>query len=260
MKSANIDDILKNAYVETYFQPIAEFSTGNVLGYEALSRGPRGTDLYMPNALITEAKSRNRMAELDHLLRRMALVNASKRGLHKLLFINVDPVTLYDDNPSENIVRRCEEFGISPQRVVVEVSERNAVCSFEKFQHIISSYKAAGFLIGCDDINCTLSNINAMSSLSPDFVKVDGRFVRGIDRTPDVSVNMELSSVISIAKMIKAKVIAVGVERAGELSTLYHMGVDAVQGHLVGTPQKEFRGITKNAGELISFLNKPAQV
>ena len=83
----NFDDIIKNAYVDTYFQPVVDLLKGNVIGYEALSRGPRGTDFYMPNALIAEAKSRSRMGELDFLLRKMALINAAKRDMHKLLFI-----------------------------------------------------------------------------------------------------------------------------------------------------------------------------
>jgi EAL domain-containing protein (putative c-di-GMP-specific phosphodiesterase class I) len=253
--STNFDDIIKNAYIDTYFQPVANLSTGNIIGYEALSRGPRGTDLYMPNALIAEAKSHNRMSELDHLLRKMALVNASKRGLRKLLFINIDPVALYDDSPSENTVRRCADFGISPQHVVVEISERSAVCSFERFQKVISTYKSDGFSVACDDINCSLSNINAMSSLNPDFVKVDRQFVRGIDQNTNVNKSAELSSVISIAKMINAKVIAVGVETPGELSSLYRIGVDAAQGNLIGEPRKEFSGISQNTSKLIADLS-----
>jgi EAL domain-containing protein (putative c-di-GMP-specific phosphodiesterase class I) len=252
----NFDDVIKNAFVNTYFQPIVDLITGNVIGYEALSRGPRGTDLYMPNALITEAKSRNRMGELDFLLRKMALLNAAKRDLHKLLFINIDPVSLYDDSPSDDVVRHCNDFGIPPRRVVVEVSERNVLCSFEKFQKVINEYKSEGFSIACDDINCSLANINSMSSLGPNFIKIGGRFVRGIDTSTDGDLKEELNSVISIAKMISAKIIAVGVETPGELQTLFRMGVDAAQGNFIGKPDKEFKSISQKAENLIIDLNK----
>lgn len=258
VSSINLDDIIKNAYVDTYFQPIVDLSSGNVIGYEALSRGPRGTGFYQPNALISEAKCRNRMHELDYLLRRMALVNASKRGLRKLLFINIDPISLYDENESESIVRRCSDFGIPPQRVVVEVSGRSAVCSFEKFQKTINSYRKDGFFIACDDINGSFTNINAMSTINPDFIKIDGRFVHGIDKNTNVDKAVELNSVITIAKMIKAKVIAVGVETREELNYLYHRGVDAAQGNLLGMPQKEIRGISDNTVKLIEELNMAA--
>jgi EAL domain-containing protein (putative c-di-GMP-specific phosphodiesterase class I) len=253
--NVNFDDIMKNAYVDTYFQPVVDLLNGNVIGYEALSRGPRDTAFYMPNALIAEAKSRNRMGELDFLLRKMSLVNASKRGLRKLLFINIDPVSLYDDSQSDDVVRHCADYGISPRHVVVEISGRNAVCSFDKFKNAISGYKSEGFSVACDDINCALSNVDAMSSLNPDFIKIDGGFVHGIDQESNIDKAVELSSVITIAKMIDAKVIAVGVETHGELSCLYHLGVDAVQGNLFGTPKKEIKGVSEKALKLIADLN-----
>lgn len=255
----NFDDIIKNAFVDTYFQPVVNLSDGKIIGYEALSRGPRGSDLHMPNALITEAKVQNRMDELDHLFRKMALVNASKRGLRKLLFINIDPIVLYNSIQSENVVRRCDEFGIPPHRVVVEFFARDALCSFDKFQKEIGSYKSAGFSVACDGINCPLSNINTMSSISPDYIKIDGRFVHEIDKSTSVDKNVELNTVISIAKMISTKIIAVGVETPGELSTLYRMGVDAAQGNLLGKPQKEFAGISEETAEIISSLNAPIE-
>jgi EAL domain-containing protein (putative c-di-GMP-specific phosphodiesterase class I) len=253
--NTNFEDIMKNSFVDTYFQPIVNLADGYVIGYEALSRGPRGTSLYMPNALIAEAKSHSRMGELDHLLRKMALVNASKRGLRKLLFINIDPVALYDDNKSENIVRRCADFGIPSRHVVVEVSGRNEICSFEKFRKIIEEYKTEGFSVACDDINSHLTNVQTVSSIAPDFLKIDGSFVRGIDTNNDINKYNEVSSVIEIAKMVNAKVIAVGVETEGELSFLYRMGVHAVQGNLLGEPQKEFTNISKKAAAIISALN-----
>ncbi|HEX2938677.1 MAG TPA: EAL domain-containing protein, partial [Ruminiclostridium sp.] len=132
--NANFDDILKNAFVDTYFQPVVSLSDGNIIGYEALSRGPKGTEFHMPTALIAEAKRRNRMNELDLLLRKMALINASKHNLLKPLFINIDPIAIYEGIPASSIVRRSNEFGIPSHRVIVEVSEQNALCSLDRFQ------------------------------------------------------------------------------------------------------------------------------
>ncbi len=208
--NVNFDDIIKNAFIETFFQPVADVTNGNLIGYEALTRGPKGSSMYLPTVLIAEAKSRNRMKELDNLMRKTAIINAEKRGLHKKLFINIDPIAIYEDDPVNSIVMRSAEFGTPPRNVVVELSERNAVCSFEKFQTVISNYKNLGFSIAFDDVNCALSDIKKISGVNPDYIKIGGRFVRGIES--DVDKRMELSSVIMIAKMVNAKVIAVGVE------------------------------------------------
>jgi EAL domain-containing protein (putative c-di-GMP-specific phosphodiesterase class I) len=195
------------------------------------------------------------MDELDHLLRKMSLINASKRGLRKLLFINLDPLALYDESQSESIVRFCADYNILPRHVVVEISEGNAVCCFERFRKLIVSYKSDGFSIACDGINCPFANIDAISSLNPDFIKIGGPFVRGINLNANIGKTVELGSVITIAKMMKAKVIAVGVETPGELSCLYRLGVDAAQGNFIAPPQKELGGISDSAAQYIAGLN-----
>lgn len=251
--NVNFDDIIENAFIETYFQPVVDLSNGNVIGYEALTRGPRGSSMYLPNVLISEAKSRNRMKELDYLMRKTALVNAEKRGLHKMLFINIDPVAIYDVDYANCVVMRSAEYGIPPRNVTVEFSESSAVCSFEKFQTIISGYKNAGFSIAFDDINCAFTDINKVSATNPNYIKVGGGLVRGIKT--DIDKRMELEPVITIANMINAKVIAVGVEDQGDLEVLYSMGVYAAQGNLIGIPQKEFKGISDRAKGIITLMN-----
>lgn len=253
---ANFDDILKNAFVDTYFQPIISLSDGNVIGYEALSRGPRGTNYYMPTALIAEAKRRNRMNDLDILLRKMALINASKRNLLKPLFINIDPIAIYNGNMTDNVVRRSKDFGIPPHRVVVEVSEQNALCSLESFQSVIKEYKADGFQVAIDNITCNFSNFNAISCIRPNYVKISGRFVHQINVNYNINRINELNNVLDIARMIGAKIIAVGVENMNELKTLYRMGIDAVQGNFIGAPSKEISTVSKKALEIIETLKR----
>lgn len=252
----NFDSIILNAYIDTYFQPIVNLLNGSIIGYEALSRGPKGSDYFLPNTLITEAKARNRMQELDLIFRKMALMNASKRGLRKLLFINIDPLAIYTDNTVENVVRRSSEYGIAPKRIVVEVSERSALCSFEKFQKAMDEYRRGGYTIAFDDINAALSNIDTVSSIKPKYIKIDGKFVKGINLPENTKKVEELSPIITIAKMIGAKVIAVGVEKRDELRTLYRIGVDAAQGNLIGIPQKEFKPITEDAQILLNALHE----
>jgi len=253
---ANFDDILKNAFVDTYFQPIVSLSDGNVIGYEALSRGPKGTNFYTPTALIAEAKRRNRISDLDVLLRKMALINASKRNILKPLFINIDPIAIYSDDKADNVVRRSRDFGIPPHRVVVEISEQNALCSLESFQSLINSYKSDGFQVAIDNITCNFSNINAISCLSPNYVKISGRFVHQINVNYNINRISELNNVLQIARMIGAKIIAVGVENMDEIKILYRMGVDAVQGNFIGAPSKEVSSVSNKALEIIEALKR----
>lgn len=250
----NLNTIINNAYIDTYFQPIVSLKNGNIIGYEALSRGPKDSEYFLPNALISEAKANNRMQELDHILRKMALTNASRRDLRKLLFVNVDPLSIYEDTDIDRIIHRSSEYGIPPRRVIVEVSEKNVVCSFERFQKLIQEYKNSGFSVALDDINCAISDINGFSTISPDYIKIGGSLVKDIDVNKDYSKEKEITSIITIAKMVNAQVIAVGIETPGALKYLYHLGVDAVQGNFIGLPQKEIKGVIPKAKLVIDDL------
>lgn len=246
----NFDDIVRNAFIETYFQPVADVSDGNVIGYEALTRGPKKNVFFMPNALIAEAKRRGRMDELDLLMRKMALVNAEKRGLRKILFINIEPLSIYNDNNNnEDVVRHCSEYGIAPRHIAVEISERSAVCLFDKFQKTISEYRSEGFSIAFDDINFSTFDVAKISSISPDYIKVGGQIVKEIETSPQK--REQLESIIAISNFIHSKVIAVGVETAQQLEVLRSMGVDAVQGNFIGKPHDQFGGISEEASDIL---------
>lgn len=248
--SQNFDEIIKNAFIETYFQPIADVTSGNVIGYEALTRGPKKNVLFMPNALIAEAKKRGRMGELDYLMRKMALINAEKRNLRKLLFINIDPLAIYDDsNNNEDVVKRCSEYGIAPRHISVEISERSAVCLFDKFQKEINEYRNMGFSIAFDDLNFSTFDVGKISSISPDYIKVGGTLVKEIETSSEK--RELLDSIISISNFIHSKVIAVGVETERQFEIIRSMGVYAVQGNFIGAPNDQLKGISNKAKEII---------
>lgn len=245
----NFDEIIRNAFIETYFQPIVNVSDGNVIGYEALTRGPKKNVLFMPNALIAEAKRRGRMNELDYLMRKMAIINAEKRGLRKLLFINIDPLSIYDDSSNDDVVRRCSEYGITSRHIAVEISERSAVCLFDKFQKSINEYRNEGFSIAFDDVNYSTFDINKISNISPDYIKIGGPLVNEIETNPEK--REQLNSIIAISNLINSKVIAVGVETAGQLEVLRSMGVTAVQGNFIGAPSDQLKVISNEAKEIL---------
>lgn len=240
--NVSFDEILKNAFIETYFQPIVNLNDASILGYEALTRGPKGSLLFMPGALISEAKAHNRMSELDLLMRKMALINAEKRKMRKQLFINVDPLAVYEEDTGESVVRHSSDYGISPKRITVEFSEHSAVCSLDKFVNVIDNYKNAGFSIAFDDTDSPFTSIDKITRVKPDYIKIGGILISGIDT--DVEKRKKLTSIITITRMTDAKIIAVGVETKNELETLKSMGVDAAQGNILGVPNNEIKGIT----------------
>ena len=88
-------DILAEGAVEAGFQPVVELATARVIGWEALARGPRGSELELPDKLFAAARAAGRLEELDWLCQRNALRAALDAGVRapSILFLNIEPDT-----------------------------------------------------------------------------------------------------------------------------------------------------------------------
>ena len=89
-------DVIAHRAIKTHFQPIVDLKNAEIIGYEALSRGPESHPLQSPLALIEQAEQANCVWALEALFRDVALSSASRLGLEKLLFLNVDPNIVRD--------------------------------------------------------------------------------------------------------------------------------------------------------------------
>ncbi len=119
-----LQDVLLSEEIRTVFQPIVDLQRGGTLGYEALSRGPVGTAQHNPVNLFTAAKQADLVFELDRHYRRRAMRTARNLPPPYRLFINVVPESMYDpDFQGTSLIKLLEGLGLSPDRIVLEVSE-----------------------------------------------------------------------------------------------------------------------------------------
>lgn len=83
-----LEDIIRTENIRTVFQPIVSLLNGDILGYEALSRGPAGSPLERPDMMFKAAEEHNMIWELEYLCRLKALEKAQNIVPSKMLFIN----------------------------------------------------------------------------------------------------------------------------------------------------------------------------
>ena len=83
-----LEYILDNGEITTLFQPIFDISNHTILGYEALSRGPKNSPLEMPNKLFAVAHEHGLISELELLCRSKAIENFVKLALQGKLFLS----------------------------------------------------------------------------------------------------------------------------------------------------------------------------
>lgn len=228
-------ELVLDGRVHSVYEPIVEVTTRTVFGYEALARGPEGTDLHSPAALFATATEQDLLFQLDCLCRESGLAGARDLPGGAMLFLNVRPTTIHDPNfRAEALCRTLEACRLRPTDVVFEISEQESIGNFDIFREVRDYYRKLGFRIALDDTGAGYASLEAVMELSPDFIKVDRAFISGIDEDP---ARQELLRALrSVSDQINAQIIAEGLDTLEELETLGQLGIPYGQGWLFGKP------------------------
>jgi EAL domain-containing protein (putative c-di-GMP-specific phosphodiesterase class I) len=228
-------ELVLEGRVRSVYEPIVEVATRTVFGYEALARGPEGSDLHSPAALFKSASEQDFLFQLDRLCRESGLDGARDFPGDAKLFLNIRPTTIYDPSfRSDTLRRTLEGCGLAPTDVVLEISEQESISNFEIFREVRDYYGNLGFQIAMDDVGAGYASLEAVMELSPDFIKVDRAFVTGIDEDPT---RQELLRALrSVSEQIGARIIGEGLDTLEELEMLGRLGIPFGQGWLFGKP------------------------
>jgi len=234
---STLDNILAHGDITSLFQPIVSLSERHILGYEALTRGPSNTALHSPINLLAAARHAGRLNELEMTCRENACRRYSQQNLQGKLFLNVSPETLLEaaHKPGRTL-ELLQKYRIPADRVVIELTEQTPTDDFELLDAALHHYRDMGFSIALDDLGAGYSGLRMWSELRPDYVKIDRYFIDGIHR--DAIKREFVESIMKIARASRAQVIAEGIELSEELRILSDMGIDLVQGYLLGRPEE----------------------
>ena len=219
--------------VAILYEPIVNLTTREVLGHEALVRGPWKSDLHSPDRLFRLAEETGLVFELDCLCRRTALRGAQGLEAGRKLFLNCLPTAIHDPAFRGEVLRKTlQDLCLRPEDVVFEISERESIDNFAIFREARDHYKELGFQIALDDTGVAYGSLEAIMELSPDFIKVDLSLIRGIDTDPP---RQELLRALhAVAGKLGGQIIAEGIETTEELTTLQDLGIPYGQGYLFG--------------------------
>lgn len=233
------------------FQPIVMLATGEILGYEALIRGPAGSAYASPDALFRKAHADGFTIELEVEAARTALASWAALDLPGKLFLNFSALTLRHllDQHGQAMAAllgvdgvQGTRAGIAPSRVVVEVTEQTAIGDALEFARAMAVLTDLGLQYAFDDFGTGHANLDRLAEFSPQFVKIDKSLVRGIGAS---SRRLEvLRAVLRLMHALGGRVIAEGIETAEELALVRDLGVAAGQGYFLGRPAaRPSRGI-----------------
>lgn len=248
----DFDTLLREGRIRTEYQPIVSLVDGSVIGYEALSRGPIGTRLESANALFEAARRRGVGPILERLCRFRALAGAASLPPGCYLFLNISPHVLEERNGglTHDVL---EQHHLPSERIVLEITEKEAIADFDFFKRTLLHYNRQGFKIAIDDAGAGHNSLHAVTEIRPHFIKLDMALVRDIDR--DRAKNALVAAIIMFARRIDARVLAEGVETVEELATLIEIGVDYGQGHVLARPAPAF---VEPKPEVAAFIRERA--
>jgi EAL domain-containing protein (putative c-di-GMP-specific phosphodiesterase class I) len=129
---------------------------------------------------------------------------------------------------------------------VVEVTEHSVVECYDDLHRELTPLRRQGLRIAVDDAGAGYSSLRHVLELRPDFIKVDRSLIHGI--ADDHARRVAVSAFLSLAADLGAQVVAEGLERPSDLSTVREMGLHAVQGYLLGKPSTDPEALARWLG------------
>ncbi|WP_299180210.1 GGDEF domain-containing protein [uncultured Neptuniibacter sp.] len=231
-------EILESQSLYPHFQPIVDMRKGQVIGHEALIRGPAGSAMASPGALFQTAIEHNLLHTLELLCRRCSLERFAALKPGGKLFLNISASLLGTPEHTEGFTAELlQDLGISIDDIVIELSEQHPFDQHGLSNGAVEYYRNMGFQIAVDDLGTGYSGLKLWSELKPEYVKIDRHFVSDIDTDP---VKREfVRSIFNISNAMGCEVIAEGIERQEEVRELLELGIFIGQGFYLGYPSPD---------------------
>jgi EAL domain-containing protein (putative c-di-GMP-specific phosphodiesterase class I) len=230
-----LQDILLRDRVVTAYQPIMRIKERTVLGFEALSRGPRGSGLERADALFGAATEHNLLVELDRLCRKRALLASGRIPSNSKIFVNTLPATIRDPQfRGKALIDFLDKAQVSPDRIVLEITEKLVIDNYNLFRETMAYFTDLGMSFAVDDVGAGYSGLESIARLKPTYLKIDMLLVRDVHVS---LVNREMvKAIIALGQGIGSEVIAEGIETDDEARALSAMGIDWGQGYVLARP------------------------
>jgi diguanylate cyclase (GGDEF)-like protein/PAS domain S-box-containing protein len=224
--------------LELHYQPKIDLATGHIAGVEALVRWRhphRG--LLTPASFLPLAERTGLIKPMTSWVLQAALQQVrtwEREGLCVTMAVNLSARTLHDPGLVEAITTALDAAGVSPDRLVCEITESSVMMSPGGARETIDRLAALGVRFSVDDFGTGYSSLAYLRGLQVAELKVDRSFVTDIESSAaDESL---VRSIVELAHGLGISVVAEGVETPGVHERLREIGCDQGQGYWYGRP------------------------
>ena len=221
---AQLEWVLGGDAFRPVFQPIYDVESGEVVGYEALTRF---TDGAPAEPRFAEAVAVGLGLEIEAVTLAAAIHGAALLPDGAWVSVNVSPAFLLQRK------RLVQAIHASPRPLVLELTEHDPIDDYPAIRAAVDRL-GSPVQLSIDDAGTGYACLNHVLSLRPDFVKLDRAWVRDIDTDP--ARQALVAGLVHFTSRTGAVLIAEGVETDAELDVISRLGVPLAQGFLLGRP------------------------
>ena len=239
-----------------YYQPKVRICDRRIIGAEALIRWNSGQDeLMSPAQFIPIAEESGLIIPIGEWVLRKACEQArlwQDANYPPIpIAVNVSAMQFHEKHFLDLVARVLHDTGLQPKYLELELTESVTMQDLELTVSLLESLKQMGVNLSIDDFGTGYSSLSYLKRLPIDTLKIDRSFVQDIATDPDSAAI--ISAIISMAKSLKQKVIAEGVETQEQFEFLRSQGCDSIQGYYCSVPlaPKEFEEKILRASMLV---------
>ncbi|MEO6623210.1 MAG: EAL domain-containing protein, partial [Burkholderiaceae bacterium] len=238
-----------------HYQPKVDIGSGAITGAEALVRLRRpGHPLMVPRQFVRIAEDCGLILQLGNWVLREAcrqVVAWSHMGLDTgQIAVNVSAREFQGKDFLDGVRSILQDTGLEPSRVEFEMTESSLMQDTQPTTEILYALKSLGVHIALDDFGTGYSSLSYLRRFPVDTLKIDQSFVQDIDN--EMGEAVLVNAIIAMAKSLKLRVVAEGVETGTQLAYLRSHGCTEGQGHFFSRPvaADEFARLLNAGGNL----------
>ncbi|MGE5504114.1 MAG: EAL domain-containing protein [Actinomycetota bacterium] len=222
-----------------YYQPQVDLGTGQVVGMEALVRWQSAEGMISPGDFIPVAEEYGLIdAICEVMLSECARQNRAwqDQGLAAIpVAVNVSGRQF---QYAKRLIGACESVlaasGLDPRYLELELTESSAMRDADNAIAVVQQLREMGIFCAIDDFGTGYSSLSVLKRFPIRKLKIDRSFV--MDVTTDPNDAAIVDAIIAMARALKLKVVAEGVEHRGHLDFLRELGCDQMQGYFFSRP------------------------
>lgn len=238
MESA-LNRALRNGEFVLYYQPQIHFSTGRLIGVEALLRW-RNPELGLvaPDEFIPLLEDTGLIIPVGAWVLRTAcqqLADWGRAGLPAVrLAINLSVLQFRDPNLISEVREALSQSGVNPADIELEITENMVMHGEEETLAILDQLHGLGVRIAVDDFGSGYSSLSYLKRFPIDTLKIDRSFIKEIGE--NAIDNAIVNAIVVMGHSLELAVVAEGVETREQAVALESFGCDIQQGYMHGRP------------------------